>query len=332
MKIKILSAIITLTLFACTSDNNNPEEENNTEPINILTLTNSESASIAPFIKPRERIIFENNLYVVDRLKTYKYDFNSSNWEILNQNNTELDFGVADYPYFDFNISFIRNGKWYIINRRALWSFDFTTHIWTNIKSFGNSELLQPIGIYDKDTLYIFSDIFSTIYTYNFETNSLIEHSTFEERPNYGQLVKSIFKINGITYFTKINGYDKIQIYKWNNNYTEFELLNEYQANYIAQGSGFVFNDKIIFGLGGEASADGNGNITGYNLNDKFYYYDTTKNEFGIIKNSFYQGRYVSLPIEYNNEYYLLGGKTVSNNQVTDIETLDKLYFEYIEQ
>lgn len=324
MKI-ILQFFILLTILGCSSDNNDVIID--PEPINVLTITNSVSLTSIPFSKPRETIIFENNLYAINDSNTYKYTFDTNVWELIDTNG----IGVANYPYFEFNVSFIRNNKWHIINQNALWAFDFSTNNWNRIKQFNDNNLTSPIGVYNNETLYIFSDIFNKIYKYNFENNSLIEHSTFDQRSNYGQLVKSVFKIGDNYYFTKLTGYNKISIYKWIDNFTNFEFLNDYQSEYIAQGSGFVFNDNIIFGLGGESSSDGNGTITNYQLNSEFYYYNTTNRKFKKVKNFFYEGRYVSLPIEYNNKFYLLGGQTIINNEIVYKETLDQVDFEFIE-
>jgi hypothetical protein len=212
-----------------------------------------------------------------------------------------------------------------------LWTFDFTTNNWEKIKEFTNNLLISPIGVFDNDSLFIFSDIYDKVYKYNFEDNTLIEHSTFIPRSNYSQLVKSIFKIGDTYYFTKIAEYNKILIYKWTDNFTNFEYLNEYQADYIAQGSGFVFNDNIVFGLGGQATGNQNGDIIDFQLNNKFYYYSTSENVFKKVDNTFYEGRYASLPVEYNNKHYLLGGQTIINNETIYKETLDIIDFEFIE-
>ncbi|WP_103069798.1 Kelch repeat-containing protein [Aquimarina sediminis] len=336
MKIKIILPLIFLALFSCSDDENTIDENSiptpDPTPTNILTLVDSKSISTTPFTLPKETIVFEDNLYAIDDFKTYKYNFELNIWETINENNTDLDFEVADSPYFDYNVSFIKDDKWYIMHRRALWTFNFTTLVWTLEKQFFHNKLTAPIGFYENNTLYVFSDIFNTIYTYDFENNLLVDHSTFEQRPNYGQLTKSIFKIKGEYYFTKLSDYNKISVYKFSSDFKTFEYLNEYKTDYVAQGSGFIFNDKIIFGLGGEISVDQNNNISGYQLNNKFYYYDTQTNEFNTIANDFYEGRYLALPIEYNNEFYLLGGINVSNNQQKNKATLDKLAFKLIKQ
>ncbi|QKX06181.1 hypothetical protein HN014_15105 [Aquimarina sp. TRL1] len=317
----ILNIIIVLTFLGCSSDNdsNNTIDENNSEPVETLTITSSKSISNTPFSMPREAIIFDDDLYVVNEMNTYKYDFSSNNWETVNTNSV----GVALFPYFDYNVSFIREGKWNIINENALWTFDFSTNNWEKIKEFTDNALISLIGIYHNNSLFLFSDIFDKVYKYDFENNTLIEHSTFDQRKNYGQLVKSVFKIGETYYFTKLSNYNKISIYKWTDNFTKFQLLNEYQSEYIAQGAGFVYNDNIIFGLGGEAAV---GN------NDKFYYYNITTNEFKEVKNNFYEGRYVSIPVKHNNKFYLIGGQTITNNESISRETLDQVVFEFIEE
>ena len=324
-----LKFLFFLIILGCSNDETNPETETETETetVSVLTLTNSSIVSNTPFSKPREAIVFDNNLYTINDMNTYKYDFSSNMWETINTNST----GVANYPYFEYNVSFIRDNKWNIINQNALWTFDFTTNNWEKIKEFSDNFLTSPIGVYHNDSLFIFSDIFDKVYKYNFENNTLIEHSTFEQKNNYGQLVKSIFKIGDTYYFTKLSDYNKISIYKWIDNFTTFEFLNEYQSEYIAQGSGFVFNDNIVFGLGGETSSDGNDNITSFQLNKEFYYYNTTNNTFKKIENNFFEGRYVSLPFEHNNKFYLIGGQTINNNEIIYKATLDQLEFKFIE-
>jgi len=325
----ILKILPALTILACSNNNGDIQidDEPNSKTTTILTLTNSSSISGTPFSKPREAIIFENNLYTINDSETFKYDFGTNTWETINTNSSS----VANYPYLEYNVSFIRDNKWHIINENALWAFDFSTNNWTKIKQFTDNKLGSPIGVYSDESLYIFSDLSNKVYKYDFETNTIAEHSTFDKKSNYGQLTKSIFKIEDTYYFTKLSGYDKISIYKWIDNFAQFELLNEYQSNFIAQGSGFVFKDNIIFGLGGQSSVDENGNMASFQLNDEFYYYNTTNNEFKKIENSFYEGRYVSLPIKHNDKFYLIGGQTITNNEVIYKETLDLIDFEFIE-
>src|SRR5690606_9919928 len=119
----------------------------------------------------------------------------------------------------------------------------------------------------------------------------------FETKPYYSALVKSIFKIGDTYYYARLTNHSKISIYKWVDNFTNFEFLNEFQSNYIlAEGLGFVFNDNIIFGLGGSHSGDENGYPTNPQYSNELYYYNTTKDEFRKIENSFYEPRYMSLP------------------------------------
>jgi hypothetical protein len=110
----ILKLLTLLTIFGCSSKNDN--DEINTEAVSVLTITNSSIVSNTPFSKPREAIIFENNLYAVNDINTYKYDFSSNVWEVINTNSV----GVAIYPIGEYNVSFIRNNKWNIINHNAL--------------------------------------------------------------------------------------------------------------------------------------------------------------------------------------------------------------------
>lgn len=325
----ISKILILLIIFGCSSESNDSEiiDEKNQETNSSLAIISSSKVSDTPFSNPREAIVYDDHLFVVNDTNTYKYDFVSDNWETINTNSA----GVANYPYFNYNVSFIRDNKWHIINQSALWAFDFETNNWEKVKNFSNNSLTSVIGIYENNSLFLFSDIFTTVYKYDFENNMLIEHSNFELRKNYGQLVRSIFKIGDTVYFTKLTDYDKITIYKWVDNFTKFEFLGNYQAEYIAQGSAFVYNDNIIFGLGGETASDGNGNLTRVILNDKFFYYNTTKNEFGRIRKSFYEGRFVSIPVAYDNKFYLLGGRTIIDNTDIRRKSLDQIEFGYIE-
>ncbi|MER3376798.1 MAG: hypothetical protein RIM83_19305 [Allomuricauda sp.] len=312
--------------YGC-SDNETPIHDETTkapESKEVLTLLNSKKANDTPFKLPRESIIFEENLYVVDESKTYKYSFDSNSWETINA----ASEGVAVFPYLNYNISFIRNKKWHILNEYSLSMFDFTSNTWEEIKRFQNSDLHATIGVYVNETLYVFSDIIrDEIFKYDFENNELLPYSTFEKKPNYGQLVKSIYKIGESYYFTKLSDYNSISIYKWNNNFKTLEYINEYETEYIAQGSGFAYKDNIIFGLGGENSVDENGEITSFKLTDKFYYYNVTNNEFHEVKNSFYQGRFASLPIKHDDSFFLLGGYTILNNQRKEVQVMDQLSF-----
>lgn len=331
--------ILPLLVFFLSCSSDEPQTPNEPETPIIkekkTKLTYSKSISETPFIKPHEAIVHNNKLYVVDDLKTFSYDFNSKEWLTINDINTDNFETIANYPYLEYNVGFIRNNKWYVLRYKKIYSFDFTTNQWTEEKSFSDafSKLYAPIGVYENNRLFVFSDLGSVIYEYNFENKELIKHGKLEAHGNTGQLVKSIFKINNEYYYTKVSHYKGLKIFKFTEDFKQLEFLNEYDnTNYIAQGSGFIFGDKIIFGLGGEASADSNGNITSTSQNDKFYYYDTKEDAFGEVENTFYEKRYVALPIQHNNKYYLLGGKNITGNIQNYRNTLDELKFEIIEE
>ncbi|WP_396632573.1 hypothetical protein [Maribacter sp. R86514] len=321
----ILHLLIIMMILGCSNKNENIEE-NIIESVNLLTITNSSSVSNTPFSKPAEAIIYEDNLYSISDLNTYKYNFESNIWETINTNN----LNVANTK--DSNVSFIKDSKWYIINRKGLWTFDFSANKWEILKEFTDNLLLASSGVYHNDSLYIFSNIYDNVYKYNFENNSLILHSTFTQKPVYGILTKTILKIKGSYYYLRLTNGGKMAIYKWIDDFTNFELLNEFKyEDWLTGGSAFVFNDNIVFGLGGDIVTGVHGGIASFSLNDKFYYYDIINNESKKIENSFYTGTFNALPIEYNNKFYLLGGTTILNREIIYRNTLDQIEFKFIE-
>ena len=225
MKKTMLSSFLFLSLLILNScSNDNSIGDTSKEPNAVIKRTkliSSESISETDFIKPYETIVYNDKLYVVDDLKTYSYDFNTKEWLTVNERNTDNFETVADYPYFDYNVSFIRENKWYLLSFESLYVFDFSTNTWTKEASFyGNySKILAPIGIYHNNRLFVFSDVWGGVYEYDFETKDLIEYSNFGQKNNSGQLVKSVFKVNDEYYYTKITYYNSIKIYKFVDNF-----------------------------------------------------------------------------------------------------------------
>lgn len=286
-------------------------------------LGNSSSISITPFSQPREGIIFEDNLYAIDETSTYKYDFELNMWSVIN---TESQ-GIAVYPFLRRNVSVIRDSKWYLLNQCGVSYFDFETNVWTRVRELtGSDRIYGMIGIYENKTLYILSERNSIIYNFDFTTNEFIEHSSFDESLNFGALENPIVKVGDHYYYLKLIQWNHVEIHKFNPAFTSFELLNEFKTEYLAHGVVYPFEDKIIFGLGGE-HATLEGSLTDYVITDKFSYYDTTKNEFYEVGNSFYEGRYQGIPIINKKNYYLLGGATIRDSTLIYTETLDKLDF-----
>jgi len=331
MKFKILLAFVMLSVFSCSTDSIDNNLTNDTAVVTNatpeLTLVNASSVSITPFFEPRASIVYKNMLYTVDDASTYVFDFSTQKWDKTVNQNVLDGPNVASLPSEKSNVSFLRKNMWHILSSKALYAYNFDTRKWTIEKEFTNNEIIEnPIGMFSNGNLYAFSKMDSTIYMYDFEANTFVEHSVLDLSSNEAQLVNSIYEVNGEFYYTNLSDYRTISVYKFNADFTEVELINEQVDKNLDKGSGFVYQDKIIFGLGGNIED------TNLQLNDTFNYFDTATNEFKTVENRMYESRFISLPVEYNDAHYLLGGTFVESGVKTPRKSLDKLEFDFVVQ
>ncbi len=335
----ILMACFVLFL-ACSKDSTldtktatQPEPEQEVEKQQLLNLTHVQGLATPPFETPATSIDYEGKLYVVGDGNTYTYDFSSDQWNLI----YERIANPLNNGWFNSDISFLRDGRWFVYSHYGLWSFDFVEKEWMLEHRTEIGEGFHfPTGTYLNGTLYIFDRASrdDTIYTYDFENHQLVEHGSFDNPGFWGFIRNPIFKVGAKLYYLHLTAgggyYNDISVYEINTDFKNMTLLDTYRVERtLADSAAFLYDGKIIFGLGGDVSGDGNGNITTYGINDKFNYYDPQSNTFHEMPDSFYEGRINSLPATYNNESYLLNGRTIKNNESENKTTLDKLTFEF---
>lgn len=329
MKIKFLLAFAMLTIFSCSTDTVDVSFNENTIDANAetkLTLVNSSSLGSTPFFEPRETIVYMNNLYAIDKQSTYKYSFQSNLWQQIINTNNEDDLEIASHPSDNSNFSFIRDDKWYVLSNTLLSSYSFETRSWNIEKQFSENEgFNNPTGIYSNGELYVFSGDDNVVYTYDFQDKTFEMHADLDLDSNYAQLVNSVFKVSSTYFYARLSDYKTISLYVFNDQFDKVEYLGDYVKNNFDKGAGFVYDKKIIFGLGGDFT-----NGTEATIHNSFEYYDTKTDEFKTVSNQMYESRYIGLPIRYNNAHYLLGGTTIINGEKTPKNTIDKLEFALI--
>jgi len=329
MKFKLLFAFAMLSIFSCSTDALDTSSDPSSIETNVttkLTLANSTSMVSTPFFEPRETIVYMDDLYAIDKKSTYKYSFQLNLWEQIIKENNENGLEIASHPYENSNFSFIKDNKWYVLSNTSLSSYNFEARSWTIEKQFSENEgFNNPIGMYANNELYVFSGDENIVHTYNFEEKTFQMHFDLDLGPNHNQLVNSIFKVSSSYFYARLSDEKTVSLYVFNQQFDNLEYVGEYAKNNFDKGAGFVFDKKIIFGLGGSLS-----NSADMTVNSTFEYYDTKTGLFETVTNQMYESRYIGLPIRHNGSHYLLGGTSIVDGIETPRNTLDKLQFELI--
>lgn len=335
---KGISFIFTITLMACSSNEDSdiistidpdPIVE---EPVATLDFVNAEFVAETPSTDLNTCFVHNDKMYATAGDETYVFDFGQKAWSLLT-----ID---ADTPKTTFDIGFnlIREGKWYRLIRKGLYVFDFELNDWEVIKSFPLSDSVYSIlGYYveSDDAVYLVDKINrrEIIYKYDLLTNEFIAHSTFENNAGWYPISENAFIINDTKYVVHLSNWNKMKVSKFNEDFTVFKSINELETeNYLDESVACQFGENIIFGLGGVPTSDADGNITRDPSTLNFYFYNTITDAFGTMSTPFYESCRDAHLVTYNNEYYLVGGRTITNNKSEPRITIEKLQFEVVEQ
>ncbi len=306
------------------------------EPVLALDVINIESISESPEGTIVSKIIYDNKLYAVyfDK-KTYAYDFLTGIWNLVSDTDNDI---VPGYFLFGKHTSFIENEKWYLFSNNELMQYDFVINDWTSITRFipGNGRFYST-GFFKDNNIY-FIDLANgntNIYKYSFESKEVSTIGTYENPGDKGVLSNSIFKIEGVYYYSQLLR-TGIRISKFLSDYNELETLTEtydFSNEVLESGVSWLYEDKIIFGLGGYIFSEANGTVLESGFNKQLFVYDTKTNEFSTLETIPFEKSFISAQsFSYNNEHYLFGGNTINNDQVAERYTMNKLTFEVVEK
>ncbi len=326
-----LFVFLSILFIGCSKSNSDsespivPEEE----PTTTIDLVSTSIIGETPFDLADQYIIHNKLLYVVANRETYRYGFSSKEWELL----TEVDEQMAYSSVFAGGISFIRNGKWHLFGFSGMWVFDFETLEWNELPVITAEQLFNPKGFYVDDNLYFVSNANGNdkIYRYDFETNVVSTIGSFEVSGLRGEISQAVFA-SGPNFYTLLYTTDGLTVYRFIENFQTMEKLGSYKVFPLESGIAYLKDDLIIFGLGGSVTVDREGNYTQEDLQDQLYYFDLTEQAFGELATPFKEKRHAALSFTYDNEFYLLGGRTVINETITPRNTMEKLVFDYVEE
>ncbi len=325
--------VISLLSVACSSDSTDatPTEAIDEEvEIEVLDLVNVQTIADTPIPDFDSFLVFRDKLYAVKAKDTYVFDFTLTTWSFLGTD--------TDMPNFlDSGFSFLRNGKWNLFTGGGLFEFDFDLEDWKVIDLFPQSNSLFYVnGFYlESEEALFFTDRANgndTIYKYDLLTNELILYSTYNNEGYHGGIANNSFVVNGSHYLIELERSNLPSIYKFNDDFTELNSINNYSIeNQLDGGVAMNFENYIIFGLGGIPTSDGE-NITRDPSTLKFYSYDVVNNIFAEMQSSLYESCRAANLVTYNNEFYLINGRTIKNQKSEARNSIEKIEFDFITQ
>lgn len=314
------------------------QEQEIEEPVFVLDAINVETLSDSPEGFSRTKMIYNDKLYTVYEDKTFMYDLKSNTWSLILGSDIDLD---NTHFYFGNHTNFIKDNKWYLLSDRELLEYNFEQNDWTKIETFPISNgRFYVHGIFKDDAIYFVDKGNGNpdIYKYDFETSNVTTIGSYDNPGDRGPLSNSIFEINGSYYYAQILARG-MRFSKFSSDFENLETLNEfnYENNFDNAFSGastWVYDDKIIFGLGGSITQDSNGEtIVNSLINNKLFSYDTKTNEFSSLENTPIEEACIAAQtFSYNNEYYLFDGITINNEKVERRNLLQKLTFNIVEK
>lgn len=332
---KSIFFIIIMFLMSCTTENdtNNSitnEENQIEEPIQVLNFVNSQKIADTPVERFDSHIVHENKLFSLSDGDTYLFDFESANWTLLSTDNV-----LSDYEFGVPVINFIRNGKWNMFTEKGLFEFDFVLLNWTVIKAFPQvNGLFTTAGFYIEDDNAIYfidkSNRNDTIYKFDLLTNELLNHGEYVNEGDRGTTYNSALALNNSYYHMKqsLNGFS---IFRFSEDFTDLSFTREFASKNDFSGSiAMSFENYIIFGLGGSIGVDTNGLVIDDDSTLEFYAYDTIKNVFSEMRTPFYESCKDANVVTYNNEFYLINGRTVKDEKSEARNIIEKIEFDFI--
>lgn len=335
--LKTISLLTLLFFLSCSSEDvNQPNSEptgneTNEQQKEVLDLIKVDTIATTPDLNFYSFLVHQDKLYAVKSGETQVFDFSTSKWSLL-VNDTDLP------SYYDTGISFIRNGKWNLLTSKGLFEYNFELKDWKVLSWYSGSKnifYLQGLYIESQDMVYFIDQANGNddIYKYDLKKNEYIVHSEFNNIGNYGEIHNGAFTIDGIHYILKLDSYNKMGIYKFNEDFSELTLVNNYSTKKFLDSSvALKYGDNIIFGLGGIPSVDNNDIITHDPSNLKFYSYNVKNNLFSEAPTQFYQPRRNAKLITYNNNFYLINGFTIKDKKSERMNLIEKIKFDFVKQ
>lgn len=333
---KITYLFTLILFFSCSSEDVNqpdtdPIDETTEESKEVLDLVDIDTIATTPDSNFYSFIVHEDKLYTVKAGETQVFDFNTSKWTLI--------VNDADMPsYYDTGISFIRNGKWNLLTSKGLFEYNFELKDWKVLDRYSGSKsifYLQGLYVESEDMVYFIDQANGNdnIYKYDLKQKEYIIHSTFENNSSNGEIQNGAFTIDGIHYILKLEDYNEIGIYKFNEDFSELKLVNNYRTEKFLDSSiALQYGNYIIFGLGGIPSADNNDIITHDPSNLKFYAYNVKKDSFSEAPTQFYQSRRNAKLVTYNNNFYLINGFTIENKKSKKVNLIEQIEFNFVKQ
>lgn len=340
---KVLLLTMSLFFSSCSkksSIDEKPSEDDNVvleEQLEVLDFINVETISETPITKFNSHFLNNDKLYSISDDKTYMYDFIENTWTLLS-----TDSNTPSGNYFELGLNFLRNGKWNRLISDGLFVFDFNSNDWNLIKAipFLPYEIFttsEGFYIQEEDAIYFVDTANSKeeIFKFDLSVNELTVHDTFLNDGGYFPLSKSSHEINDSYYVVSVinenlAGPKTMKISKFTDDFSNLETLNKIKTeNDLESGIALRYGDNLIFGLGGIPSSDSNEII--YDPSTlKFFLYDVSKNSFSEMPTPFYESCRNAKLVTYNNEYYLIGGFTIKNNQSVLRNSIEKIEFGFV--
>lgn len=335
---KLAILILIIVLSSCSKDKaeiNSNTEVDVQEPIILLDLVSVEKTSDTPNDDMGASIINNDKLFIIDNQKTYEYDFVQATWNLISE-----DENLPENWIFYSSINIMRNGKWNIFCDRGLFEFDFELKDWKVVQSFPIvNGIFSTHGFYKDDVIYFVDNSSGNdnIYKYDFESKEVTIHGNYENMGNRNTLSKQVFKIGNTFYYLTQTSIG-FTFYKFSTDFKNLELLFPIDGSIVPEmqslpnGVAFIEGENIIFGISGTATSDTDGNLYNSVVNKELYFYNTNTNDLGVMPSSFYDECHNGSVVSHNNEHYLLYGYRVKEKKKEYRKTMERMYFDYVEQ
>ncbi|AIZ40957.1 hypothetical protein [Cellulophaga baltica] len=339
---KSIFLIISFIIISCSSEDSGSDrgdkiDENPiAEPIDVLNLVSWHKIADTPVNEFNAHIVYQDKLYSLSERDTYVFDFILAEWTLLASDTANILSNFSS----GLKINFIRNGKWSMFTQRGLYEFDFELNSWSVIKQFPLANGLFSIsGFYaEQDEAIYFLDKSNgnkTIYKFDLTTNELEEYSTYINTGNRGDCYNGSLTLDNSNYYvTPSSGTgrsNEIIISKFSEDFTSLISVNNLVTeNDLDSSVALQFDDYIIFGLGGIPTVDGaDGTVTYAKSTLKFYAYDTLSTVFTEMSTPFYESCWGADVVVYNNEYYLINGRTIKDEKTEFRNKIEKITFDF---
>ncbi|WP_127141997.1 hypothetical protein [Flagellimonas marinaquae] len=313
---------------AAEEETESPIENPNPSNEGVLDLVSVQYVADTPKLAMDLHLVLGNSLYSIKGQDTYVFNFDTTVWTYLGSD--------PDLPNFIASgISFLRNGLWTIFTSRGLYEFDFSLQDWKAIDVFPLNEnfYISAFYIEEQDAIYYVDPANGnrTIYKYLLDTNESIAQGGYGLNGNFSLVSPNTFVHNNGYYITYVTDEEVFEVHKFSSDFTKLEMVNSYNVGHsLDNGVAMLFEDYIIFGLGGVSNLNEDLSVTFLRSDRRFYFYDLVNDKFLDIPSYFYEGRMNASLVTYNNEFYLINGFTIENNQNEPKLSMEKLKFNHV--